>query len=88
MNADPGTANASGWLDLRCPERTDDGPAPAQGGRAARLRAALRDTWSRFWMDDRTHYLSQAISHADLERRMRAWDALDRWALQRLPPTA
>lgn len=46
-------------------------------GRAARhpLRRAaewLRTRWHHAWQDEQTRYLSQAIDHADLERRLRA----------------
>ena len=48
-------------------------PAVSRG-----IRAALRGWWLRRGMDERTVYLSQATSHDDLERRMRAWCDADR----------
>jgi hypothetical protein len=57
---------------------------PAQ----ARLRSAstaLRHWWQRLWMDERTAYLSQATSHADLEYRLRAWNDADRRRRMPLP---
>ena len=41
-------------------------------------RRPLRRWWQRLWMDERTAYLSEATSHADLESRIRTWDAADR----------
>lgn len=57
---------------------------PAQ----ARLRTvstALRGWWQRLWMDERGAYLSQATSHADLERRLQAWNDADRRRRMPLP---
>lgn len=39
-----------------------------------RAGAALRRWWIRLWMDEKTAYLSEANSYADLERRIRAWN--------------
>jgi hypothetical protein len=53
---------------------------------AQRLRNALRTLWRYAAFDERTAYLSQATDHADLERRLRAWDEHLRDRL-RWPPT-
>lgn len=38
------------------------------------LRNVLLTLWRYAAFDERTAYLSQATDHADLERRLRAWD--------------
>ena len=53
---------------------------------ARRIAAALRSAWQDLTPDPRGAYLSQAENHADLERRLRAWDAYDSGHLRR-PPT-
>ncbi len=48
--------------------------------------AALRAAWQRRRYDPRTAYLSCAMDHADLERRMQAWDRQQAAAVN-WPPT-
>lgn len=39
-----------------------------------RFWRAFQRWWRRLWLDERTVYLSEATSHADLEHRIRAWE--------------
>jgi hypothetical protein len=57
---------------------------PAQAQRRS-VSTALRGGWQRLWMDERGAYLSQATSHADLERRLQAWNDADRRRRMPLP---
>jgi hypothetical protein len=68
------------------PARRDE-PRRAEPARARRrsVSTALRSWWQRLWMDERTVYLSQAKSHADLERRLQAWNDADRRRRMPLP---
>jgi hypothetical protein len=46
----------------------------------------LKRVWRAFWhdrLDRRSAYLGAALDHADLERRIKAWDQQELQALQR-----